>query len=152
MASVLINQKFGQEQTRTRRILCGYDFRYRRCVYKVRMLKMVSKSSEAKQEVWNGFFFTVLRKNQTCWHLDLRFLSTRSEVVQSCLTLCDPMDCSLSGSSIHGIFQARVLEWVVISFSKGSSWPWDWTQVSCTVGRCFTVWATREEVWNNFIV
>ena len=44
-----------------------------------------------------------------------------SEVAQSCLTLCDPMDCSLPGSSIHGVFQARVLEWVAISSSKGSS-------------------------------
>ena len=44
-----------------------------------------------------------------------------SEVAQSCLTLCDPMDCSLSGPSIHGIFQARVLEWIAISFSRGSS-------------------------------
>ena len=41
-----------------------------------------------------------------------------SEVAQSCLTLCDPIDCSLPGSSIHGIFQARVLEWVAISFSS----------------------------------
>ena len=40
-------------------------------------------------------------------------------VAQSCLTLCDPMDCSLPGSSVHGIFQARILEWVVISFSRG---------------------------------
>jgi len=46
---------------------------------------------------------------------------SESEVAQSCPTLCDPMDCSLSGSSIHGIFQARVLEWIVISFSRGSS-------------------------------
>ena len=53
-----------------------------------------------------------------------------SEVAQSCPTLFDPMDCSLPGSSIHGIFQARVLEWVVISFSRGSSRPRDWTQVS----------------------
>ena len=45
----------------------------------------------------------------------------KSEVPQSCLTLCDPMDCSLPGSSVHGIFQARVLEWVAISFSRGSS-------------------------------
>ena len=43
---------------------------------------------------------------------------SESEVVQSCLTLCDPMDCSLPGFSIHGIFQARILEWVVISFSN----------------------------------
>ena len=54
-----------------------------------------------------------------------------SEVAQSCLTLCDPMDCSLQGSSIHGIFQARILGWVAISFSRGSSPPRDWTRVSC---------------------
>ena len=67
-----------------------------------------------------------------------------SEVAQWCLTLCDPMDCSLPGSSIHGIFQARILQWVAISFSKRSSQPRDWTQVSRIVGRRFTVWATRE--------
>ena len=63
--------------------------------------------------------------------------------------LCDPMDYSLTGFSIHGIFQARVLEWVVISFSRGSSWPRDWTQVSHIAGRCFTLWATREAVRNG---
>ena len=46
---------------------------------------------------------------------------SESEVTQSCPTLCDPMDCSLPGSSLHGILQARVLEWVAISFSRGSS-------------------------------
>ena len=46
-----------------------------------------------------------------------------SEVAQSCLTLCDPMDSSLPGSAVHGIFQARILEWAAISFSKGSSQP-----------------------------
>jgi len=65
-------------------------------------------------------------------------------LAQSCPTLCDPMDCSLQGSSIHGIFQARVLGWVTISFSRGSSRPMDWTRVSHVVGRHFTVWATRE--------
>ena len=64
------------------------------------------------------------------------------EVAQSCPTLCDPMDCSLPGSSVHGIFQARVLEWVAISFSRGSSQPRDWTRVSRFAGRRFTVWAT----------
>ena len=59
-------------------------------------------------------------------------------VAQACLTLCDPMDCSLPGSSDHGIFQARILEWVAISFSRGSSQPRDPTQVSCTAGRFFT--------------
>ena len=59
-------------------------------------------------------------------------------VAQSCLTLCDPMDCSLPGSSFHGILQARVLEWVAISFSRGSSQPRDGTQVSRIPGRHFT--------------
>ena len=72
-----------------------------------------------------------------------------SEVAQSCPTLCDPMDCSLPGSSIHGIFQARILEWVSISFSKGSSRPEDQTQVSCVVGRCFTIWATYPRPLQN---
>ena len=67
-----------------------------------------------------------------------------SEYNQSCPTLCNPMDCSLPGFSVHGIFQARVLVWVAISFSRGSSWPRDQTQVSCIAGRCFTLWATRE--------
>ena len=53
-------------------------------------------------------------------------------------TLCDPMDCSPPGSSTHGSLQSRILEWVTISFSRGSSWPRDWTQVSCTAGRYFT--------------
>ena len=54
--------------------------------------------------------------------------------LQSCSTLCDPMDCSPPGSSTHGLFQARILEWVAISFSRGSSQPRDQTWVSCTSG------------------
>ena len=69
---------------------------------------------------------------------------SESEVAQSCPILCDPMDCSLPGSSVHGIFKTRVLEWVAISFSRGSSQPRDQTQVSWVVGRRFTIWATRE--------
>ena len=63
---------------------------------------------------------------------------------QSCLTLGDPMDCSPPDSSAHEILQARILEWVAIPFSKGSSWPRDWIRTSCIVSRFFTVWATRE--------
>ena len=62
-----------------------------------------------------------------------------SKVAQSFPTLCDPVDCSLPGSSVHGILQARILEWVAMSFSKGSSRPRDRTQVSCIAGRCFTL-------------
>ena len=65
-------------------------------------------------------------------------------VIQLCLTLCDPMDCSLPASSVHGILQARILEWVAIPFSRGSSWPRNWTWVSHIAGRVFTIWATRE--------
>ena len=65
-------------------------------------------------------------------------------VAQSCPTLCDPMDCSPRGSSVHGILQARTLEWVAMPFSSGSLWPRDWTWVSRIVGQFFTIWATRE--------
>ena len=66
---------------------------------------------------------------------------SESESAQSCPTLCDPMDCSLAGSSLHGILQARVLEWVAISFSRGSSQPRDRTQVSRIPGRRFNLGA-----------
>ena len=67
-----------------------------------------------------------------------------SEVAQSCPTLCNPMDCSLPGFSIHGIFQARILEWVAFPFFREYSQPRDWTQVSHIAGRRFNLWATRE--------
>ena len=60
-------------------------------------------------------------------------------VSQSCLTLCDPMDCSPPGSSDHGILQVRTLEWIVIPFSRGSFQPRDQTLVSCISGRFFTI-------------
>ena len=68
---------------------------------------------------------------------DAILIESETEVAQSCPTLGDPMDCSLPSSSVHRIFQARVLEWVAISFSRGSSWPRARTQVSPTVGRRF---------------
>ena len=62
---------------------------------------------------------------------------------------CDHMDCSLPGFSVHGILQARILEWFAIPFSRGSSWLKDWTQTSCITDRIFTIWATTEalEAW-----
>ena len=65
-------------------------------------------------------------------------------VAQLCLTLCNPMDYNLPGSSVHGILQARILEWVVIHFSRESSRLRDGTWVSCIAGRFFMVWAIRE--------
>ena len=70
-------------------------------------------------------------------------------IYQSCPTLCDPVDCSPPGSSVHRILQARILEWVAISFSRGSSWPRDWTRVSRTGGGFFNLWATREALINT---
>ena len=55
---------------------------------------------------------------------------------QLCQILCDPMDCSLPGSSVHGILQTRILEWVAMPSSRGSSWPRDWTHFYC--GSCIT--------------
>ena len=72
-----------------------------------------------------------------------------SLVVQSCLTLCDTMHCSPPGSSVHGILQARIVQWVAIPFYRGSSQLRDQTQVSRTRGRFFTVWASKEALYNN---
>ena len=60
-------------------------------------------------------------------------------VAKSCLTLWDLMDCSAPGSSVHGILQARILEWAAISFSRGSCQPRDWTCVSCLAGGLFAI-------------
>ena len=65
-------------------------------------------------------------------------------VLQSCLTLCYPMDCNPLESSVYGILQARILEWVGTPFSRGSSQLRNWTRVSCIADRFFTIWTTRE--------
>ena len=65
-------------------------------------------------------------------------------VAQSCPTLCDPEDCSLPGFSVHGFLQARILGWIAIPFSRGTSQPRNRTLVSCITGRFFTVWATEK--------
>ena len=79
--------------------------------------------------------------------LELDFSSSinaEGEVAQLCPTLCNPVDCNLLGFSIHGILQARILEWIAISFSRGSSRPRDQTRVFHIGGRRFNLWATRE--------
>ena len=84
--------------------------------------------------VQNGLCWITIRTNCSCQ-------------VTLVLTLCDPMDCSPPGSSVHGILQARTLEWVAISFSRRSSRPRARTKGSCgscITGRFFTFWATRE--------
>ena len=69
---------------------------------------------------------------------------SKVKVAQSCLTLCDLMDCSLPGSSVHGILQARIPKWLAVPFYRGSSQPRYRIQVSNIAGGFFTIWATRE--------
>ena len=89
------------------------------------------------------------------WNLEINSPGTQYNQVKtkwsSWLTLCNPMNCSLPGSSVYGILQTRILEWVVIPFSMGSSQPRDWIQISCTAGRFFTIWATNRQV-NEMII
>ena len=102
-------------------------------------------------QYWLGFLFyhsygaKIMTTTQLC--LELKAIHWQDMnlvlVAKSCLTLCDPMDCSPLGSSVHGILQARIL---AIPFSRGSFWLRDWTWVSCIVGRPFTVWAPREAI------
>ena len=73
------------------------------------------------------------------YHLTAVRMKLKMKVAQSCPTLCDPI-----AYTVHGILQARILEWVAVPFSRGSSQPRDWTQVSHIVGGFFTSWATRE--------
>ena len=74
----------------------------------------------------------------------LLFINCLCTHAQSRPTLCNPMDCSLPGSSVHGIFQARILEWAAVSFSRGPSWLRDRTCASCIAGRVFTLsWKFR---------
>ena len=92
------------------------------------------------------------------WKLTLLLIYTSNicmcvVITQLCLTLCDPMDYSPSGSSVHRILQARIQEWVAIPFSKGSSQSRDWTRVSCIASRFFIYiciqasWICSENPW-----
>ena len=103
----------------------------------------------SRQEYWSGLPLPEFLVIQV-----LKFLSIWLCVCVSCSVnpiLCNPMDFSPPCSSTHGIFQARVLEWIAFSFSRRSSGPRDWAQVSCTAGRFFTHWATREALMAQLI-
>ena len=94
-------------------------------------------------------------------HLPTQHSLTHSFGAQSCLTPCDPTNCSPPGSSVHGILQASILQQVAIPFSKGSSWPRDQTWVSCITWKFFSIWATRKDPafvakkarwWQNLLI
>ena len=77
------------------------------------------------------------------WHSGISAVWNQCAVILSCLTLCDPTDSTMPSSSICGIFQASILEWVDISSSKGSSWPRGWTWASFILGGFFTEVASK---------
>ena len=98
-----------------------------------------------RQVYWSNFSNSICSLHAVCL------------VSQSCLTLCDPMDRGPPGSSVHGILQAKVLAWVAMLSSRGSSQPRDWTQVSHIASGFLTVWATREALkvpprYNHFML
>ena len=106
---------------------------------------------------WINYTYTYVHSMGLNYRVSSRVPMLYSEWVSewsrsSCQTLCDPMDCSLPGSSLHGILLARVLEWVAISFSTGSSQPRVQTRVSCIPGRRFNLWATRRSLLIIFFI
>ena len=97
---------------------------------------------------WVAWLVSSTRKR---WDLNLRLSEKSSLIVhaQSCATLCDPIDWSLRGSSVHRISQTGILEWAAISSSRGSSQPRDQTHVSCAGKWILYCWATwgAELIW-----
>ena len=85
-------------------------------------------SSSSRVTTFPRYTFLLQKGFRSFWNPSFNHLCMRAK---SCLTLCDPMGCSLPGSSVHGIFQARILEWVAIYYSRRSSLPKGWIQVSC---------------------
>ena len=95
---------------------------------------------------WGCVWILVYMDLSYYWlHLGLMLcMKVKVKLLSRVRLFCDPLDCSLPGFSVHGILQARILEWVTISFSRGSSWPRDQPRVFHIGGRRFNLWATRE--------
>ena len=102
----------------------------------IKCIKELVSSADA----WGPF--PLEAHEETVW-IECQNLSACALSLQSCLNLCNPTDCHPPHYSVHGILQARILEWVAVSFSRGSYWPRDRTWFSCIAGWFFTVWATR---------
>ena len=98
---------------------------------------------------WNSVAFYMIQQMLAIWSHNFRCVCAK--LFQSCSTLCDPMDYNPPGSSVHGILQARILEWVAMSSSRGSSQPRDWTWISCIAGGFFTHWVTWEALTSSYI-
>ena len=114
--------------------------RYWTCARKWKHPVLITGPSGNSQQVTNFNAYPPKGPQERWDNTCVKVKVSESEVAQSCPTLCDPVGCSLPGSSVHGIPQARILEWVAISFSRGSSRPRNRTQASCIVGRRFNLW------------
>ena len=112
---------------------------------------MIKKNNNKKPPVTNGDDLKNKTEKGVKWNTLLTSQPPPTSlaellVTQSCLTLCNPMDRRPPGSSVHGILQARILEWVTIPFSRASSQPGNQIQVSCLADRFFTFWVAREDL------
>ena len=109
-------------------------------------VEVTAKKKKSWKDPWNRNWWQWIKG----WYETTEILQSGKgsevKVTQSCLTLWDPLDYT-----VHGILQARILEWVAVPFSRGSSQPRDWTQVFLIAGGFFTSWATREaqENWSG---
>ena len=99
-----------------------------------------SKHPKRRKQKWHGLLRPSLRSHSAT------LLYHQVLATQSCPSLCNPIVSP--GSSVRGILQARILEWVAIPFSRGSSQPRNWTLVSCIEGRFFTIWAIRWPIYH----
>ena len=119
-----------------------------KCVYKI-FIGLDSGENKnyqhtlKKRELLWCYFYSIKVKLILLLNIDIYYEQILL-IAQLCPILCDPMHCSSPGYSVPGILQARILQWVAVPFPRGSSRPRDQMRVSCTAGRFFTTWATRE--------
>ena len=128
---------------------CGFNPWVRKIPWRKKPLQYSSLGNPMDRRAWQATVHKELQGAGRDWVTDYApiYITMKEKKVllaQSCPTLCDPMDRSPPSSSLHGILQARILKWVRISFSRGSSWCRGQTKVSHIAGRLFTVWVTRE--------
>ena len=109
---------------------------WRAAVYRVQSIRHDLATNQMTTKILRMWYININYYNERVWVCVL--------VAQSCPTLCNSMNCSPPDSFDHRILQPRILEWVAIPFSRGSSQSSDRTRVSCMAGRFFTIWATRE--------
>ena len=112
---------------------------------------MIKKNNNQKPPVTNGDDLKSKTEKGIKWKALLTSQPPSTSpaevlVTESCSILCNPMDCRPPGSSVHGILQAGILEWITIPFSRESSQPRNQVQVSCLADRFFTFWVTREDL------